>query len=73
MSLQMVSLAKFYEIVISDHAKSLSWSLYINHIFKKARRTISFIHRAFSSAPICTRRILYLAIVRPILEYGSVT
>ena len=30
-------------------------------------------HRAFSSAPICTRRILYLVIARPILEYGSVT
>ena len=68
--IERVSSAKFLGILISD---SLSWSLYIDHICKKARRIIGFIHRAFSSAPICTRRILYLAIVRPILEYGSVT
>ena len=42
-------------------------------ICKKDRRTIGLIHNAFSSAPICTSRILYLAIVRSILEYGSVT
>ena len=40
---------------------------------KKARRTIGYIHRAFLSAPIITRRILYLALVCPILEYGSIT
>ena len=68
--IERVSSAKFLGILISD---SLSWSLYIDHICKKARRIIGFIHRAFSSAPICTRRILYLAIVSPILEYGSVT
>ena len=68
--IERVSSAKFLGILISD---SLSWSLYMDHICKKARRIIGFIHRAFSSAPICTRRILYLAIVRPILEYGSVT
>ena len=68
--IERVSSAKFLGILISG---SLSWSLYIDHICKKARRTIGFIHRAFSSAPICTCRILYLAIVRLILEYGSVT
>ena len=68
--IERVSSAKFLGILISD---SLSWSLYIHHICKNARRIIGFIHRAFSSAPICTRRIFYRAIVRPILEYGSVT
>ena len=70
MNILEAKLLKFLGILISD---SLSWSLYIDHICKKARQTIGFIHRVFSSAPICTRRILYLAIVRPILEYGSVT
>ena len=60
----------FLRLLISD---SLSWSLYIDHIFKKARRTIGFIHSAFSSAPISVRRIFYLAIVWPTLEYGRVT
>ena len=68
--IERVSSAKFLGIFISD---SLSWSLYIDHMCKKDRRTIGFIQSAFSSAPICTRCILYLAIARPILEYGSVT
>ena len=42
-------------------------------ICKKALRTIGFIHMAFNSAPVSTRRILYLALVRPILEYLSIT
>ena len=51
----------------------LSWDLYVDHIYKKARKTIGFIHRSFHSAPINTRRTLYLALVRPILEYASTT
>ena len=65
--IERVSLAKFLGILMSD---SLALSFYIDH--KKARRTISFIQRVFSSAPLCTRRILYLAIVRAILEYENV-
>ena len=47
----------------------LSWHLYIDHICKKAHK----IHRSFHSAPINTRRTLYLTLVRPILEYASTT
>lgn len=67
--IERVSSTKFLGIWIDEN---LSWSLHIDHICKKARRTIGFIHRSFASAPFCTRRILYLALVRPILEYGSV-
>ena len=66
--IERVSSAKLLGILISD---SLSWSLYIDHICKKARRIIGFIRRAFSSAPICTRRILYLVIVRPIMAWNT--
>ena len=68
--IERVSSAKFLGIWISDN---LSWNLQVDHICKRARRTIGFIHRAFHSAPISTRRILYLALVRPILEYGCTT
>ena len=68
--IERVSSAKFLGIWITQN---LSWNLQVDHICKKARRTIGFIHRAFHSAPVSTRRILYLALVRPILEYGSTT
>ena len=38
---------------------------------KKARRTIGFIHRAFHSAPVSTRRIHYLALARPSWNMGA--
>ena len=66
--IERVSSAKFLGIWITQN---LSWNLQVDHICKKARRTIGFIHRAFHSAPVSTRRILHLALVRPILEYGS--
>ena len=68
--IERVSSAKFLGIILSD---KLSWDLYVDHICKKARKTIGFIHRSFHSAPINTRRTLYLALVRPILEYASTT
>ena len=68
--IERVSSAKFLRIWITQN---LSWNLQVDHICKKAHKTIGFIHRAFHSAPVSTRRILYLALVRPILEYGSTT
>ena len=68
--IERVSSAKFLGIWITQN---LSWNLQVDHICKKARKTIGFIHRAFNSTLFSTRRILYLALVRPILEYGSTT
>ena len=48
--------------------ESVCWS----HL-QKGRKSIGFIHRAFHSAHINTRRTLYLALDRPILEYASTT
>ena len=48
------------------HYLNLLWFLVSNessgwsYLLKKARTTIGYIHRAFVSAPIITRRILYL-------------
>jgi len=65
--IERVSSAKFLGILLTD---KLSWNLHVDLMCKKARKTIGFIHRSFHSAPINTRRTLYLALVRPILEYG---
>ena len=68
--IERVSSAKFLGVWLSD---KLSWNLHIDHICKKARKIIGFIHRSFQSAPFSIRRSLYLALVRPILEYGCTT
>ena len=68
--IELVSSAKFLGVILTD---KLSWDLYVDHICKKARKTIGFIHRSFPSAPINTRRTLYLALVRPILDYAFTT
>jgi len=68
--IERVSSAKFLGILLTD---KLSWNLHIDLICKKARKILGFIHRSFNSAPINTRRILYLGLVRPILEYGCTT
>ena len=49
------------------------WDLYVDHICEKVYKTIGFILRSFHSAPINTRRTLYLPLVRSILEYASTT
>ena len=68
--IERVSCVKFLGIWISSN---LSWNDQIDHICKKARKTIGYLHRSFHSAPPQTRRSLYLALVRPILEYGCTT
>ena len=54
-------------------SSNLSWKDQIDHICKKARKTIGYLHRSFHSAPPQTCRSLYLSLVRPILEYGWTT
>ena len=62
---ERVSCVKFLGIWISSN---LSWNDQIDHICKKARKTIGYLH-----SPPQTRRSLYLALVCPILEYGCTT
>ena len=68
--IERVSSVKFLGIHISF---SLSWNVHIDYVCKKARKIIGYIHRTFNSASPTTRRFLYLALVQPILEYGSIT
>ena len=67
--IERVSFVKFLGIHISSN---LSWNIHVDYICKKARKTIGFIHRAFNNSSPSTRRILYLTLVRPLIEYGSI-
>ena len=68
--IERVSSVKFLGIYISD---TLSWNEHVDYVCKKARKIIGYIHRAFNSASPVTRRLLYLALVQPILEYSSIS
>jgi hypothetical protein len=68
--IERVTSAKFLGIWLTA---KLSWNVHVDILCKKARKIIGFIHRSFQSAPSNIRRTLYLALVRPSLEYGSVT
>ena len=61
---------KFLGVWLTD---KLSWNLHVDIICKKSRKIIGFIHRLFQSVPSNIRRTLYIALIRPILEYDSAT
>jgi hypothetical protein len=55
-------------ILISD---DLKWSAHISNISKKANSTLGFIRRNLRRCPTTCRKQAYLALVRPLLEYGA--
>ena len=52
---------------------NLSWSLHIHHCCTRARKHLGLIYRQFykAGANMATLKALYIAHVRPILEYGA--
>ena len=52
---------------------NLSWSLHIHHCCTRARKHLGLIYRKFykAGANMATLKALYIAHVRPILEYGA--
>ena len=51
---------------------NLDWSNHIAKIVSKANRCLWSVIRALGyNAPICAKKIAYLSLVRPILEYGT--
>jgi len=53
-------------------SSDLSWKIHINQVICKANRILGLIrHTCFDVHDPVTRKMLYLAHVRPILEYGS--
>ena len=53
-------------------SKDLKWHQHINHISGKANLRLATLRRAFSSDDGSTWRMLYVSLIRPLLEYGSV-
>lgn len=67
--LQKVSTNPYLGIQFSDNLK---WSHHINGITKKANSTLGFLRRNLPHCPTACKRNAYLALVRPLLEYGAI-
>lgn len=50
---------------------NLSWNTHINNIVQSANRSLGYIRRNFRSVPNNLKRLLYVTLVRPKLEYAS--
>ena len=68
--LEYVTHMKYLGVIISSN---LQWSLHIDEICKKAKRMLGLIYRNYAANISCSSIILrlYLALVRPCLEYAS--
>ena len=53
-------------------SEDLKWSNHINNISKKANSTLGFLRRNLRRCPTTCKRTAYLALVRPLLEYGAI-
>jgi hypothetical protein len=59
---------KYLGIHLSD---SLNWSTHTDYVTKKATKALFFIRRRFRNSNAKVRNLLYLSLVRPILEYAA--
>ena len=67
--LQNVSTNPYLGILFSSDMK---WNTHINNITKKASSTLGFIKRNLRRCPTSCKKTAYLALVRPLLEYGAI-
>lgn len=66
-SLSVVLQYKYLGVLFSSE---LSWNSHVNYLSSKASRTLNFLKRNFRQAPAKLKETLYMANVRPILEYA---
>ena len=67
--LQSVSNNPYLGVQFSEN---LTWTHHINSISKKANSTLGFLKRNLRHCPAVSRRTAYIALVRPLLEYGAI-
>lgn len=67
-SLERVSFYKYLGVFICSN---LSWGIHIDYIVKNANRTLGYIKRNFSLAPLNLKLTLYKTLVRSKLEYAA--
>ena len=66
--LDKVNSNKYLGVTISS---DLSWSLHISYICSRAKRQLGLLYRRFySEADTSILKMLYLTLVRPLLEYA---
>jgi len=63
-----VSICKYLGIILPC---DLSWPDHVNCTAKKARNALHFITRIFKKGNSSTKRLAYMTLVRPTLEYGA--
>ena len=54
-----------------EFTNKLRWDIHINNIVSKANRSLGFLRRNISKFPENIKKMAYLALVRPNLEYAS--
>ena len=67
--LQQVPSNPYLGITISE---DLKWGTHIDNNTKKANSTLGFLRRNLRSCPSSSRRSVYVSLIPPILEYGTV-
>lgn len=60
-----------YKYLVVHITNNLSWQTHINYICSNANRTLGYLRRNFSNAPLSLKILLYRSLVRPKLEYAS--
>ena len=60
---------KYLGIIICSN---LNWADHVNYTLQKAWKALHFIMRILKKGNNNTKRLAYMALVRPILEYGVV-
>jgi len=60
---------KYLGIIISSH---LNWADHVNYTLRKAKKALHFIMSTLKKGNNNTKRLAYMAVVRPILECGVV-
>lgn len=66
--LEYTSKHKYLGLVLTP---TLSWSAHVNTIVSSANTSLGYIRRNFRSAPTNFKRLLYITLIRPKLEYAS--
>ena len=64
-----VEQAKYLGITLSD---KLDWEAQVDNIIKKARNTLNFLKHNLKYCPKQCKEVAYFALVRSVVEYGSV-
>lgn len=67
-ALELVTSYRYLGVHITN---TLTWSVHINKIISNANRSLGYLRRNFSSAPVPLKLLLYKTLIRSKLEYAA--